>query len=227
MSNVWDLKIPPRVQFFLWLLTNNKHLTRDNLGKRKKLEDESSVFCNEKETNQHLFFDCVVAKRMWKEISAIIDKDIVSNFESIGIYWLSNKRFLVVNMLTAAAIWSVWKYRNDVCFRNLLWQSMGKLLMKIAMLAQNWIILCPADETRDGALSELSEGQCNKARDAGIASLMIKEAAFRGMITSWKLNKTPPRPDQWPVPEEHRKPKDCAGEMVMADNWVLPAVENL
>jgi hypothetical protein len=74
----------------------------------------------------------------------------------------------------------VWKYRNDVCFRNLLWQSMGKLLMKIAMLAQNWIILCPADETRDGALSELSEGQCNKARDAGIASLMIKEAAFRG-----------------------------------------------
>jgi hypothetical protein len=33
---IWDLCIPPRVQVFLWLLSNNKLLTRDNLEKRRK-----------------------------------------------------------------------------------------------------------------------------------------------------------------------------------------------
>jgi hypothetical protein len=32
---VWKLRIPPRVQIFLWLLSKNKLLTRDNLSKRK------------------------------------------------------------------------------------------------------------------------------------------------------------------------------------------------
>jgi hypothetical protein len=31
---VWSLKVPPRVHFFLWLLSKNKLLTRDNLEKR-------------------------------------------------------------------------------------------------------------------------------------------------------------------------------------------------
>lgn len=30
---VWHLKIPPRIQFFLWLLSKNKTLTRDNLSR--------------------------------------------------------------------------------------------------------------------------------------------------------------------------------------------------
>jgi hypothetical protein len=36
---VWKLNIPPRVQFFLWLLSNNRVLTRDNLAKRREVND--------------------------------------------------------------------------------------------------------------------------------------------------------------------------------------------
>jgi hypothetical protein len=32
---MWKLSVPPRVHIFLWLLANNKTLTRDNLAKRK------------------------------------------------------------------------------------------------------------------------------------------------------------------------------------------------
>lgn len=32
---VWKLNGPPRIDIFLWLLTNNKILTRDNLAKRQ------------------------------------------------------------------------------------------------------------------------------------------------------------------------------------------------
>jgi len=41
---VWKLKIPPRVHFFLCLLSKNKLLTRDNLGITRELEDKSCLF---------------------------------------------------------------------------------------------------------------------------------------------------------------------------------------
>ena len=32
---IWDTKVPSRIHVFLWLLANNKLLTRDNLSKRR------------------------------------------------------------------------------------------------------------------------------------------------------------------------------------------------
>lgn len=116
VPNLWDVKVPPRVHFFLWLLSKNKALTRDNLAKRRNVADPSCLFCSEKETCQHLFFECVVAKQMWKSISQAVDFDIGASFESIGTCWLSNKRFLIVNMCAAAALWGLWKLRNDFLF---------------------------------------------------------------------------------------------------------------
>jgi hypothetical protein len=47
---VWKLKIPPRVQIFLWLLFNNKLLTRYNLAKRREVPDNTCLFCSEAES---------------------------------------------------------------------------------------------------------------------------------------------------------------------------------
>jgi hypothetical protein len=46
-------------------MANNKILTRDNLAKRRIVEDDSCLFCDEKEIVHHLFFECCVAKQMW------------------------------------------------------------------------------------------------------------------------------------------------------------------
>jgi hypothetical protein len=54
---VWKMVVPPRVHIFLWLLANNKTLTRDNLAKRKNLDDESCLFCSESESIRHIFFE--------------------------------------------------------------------------------------------------------------------------------------------------------------------------
>lgn len=54
---VWKLNIPPRIQIFLWLLSKNKALTRDNLAKRREVTDKTCLFCNEAESVMHLFFD--------------------------------------------------------------------------------------------------------------------------------------------------------------------------
>jgi len=45
VSTVWNIKVPPRVHFFLWLVINNMSLARDNLAKRRKVEDENCLFC--------------------------------------------------------------------------------------------------------------------------------------------------------------------------------------
>jgi uncharacterized protein (DUF2235 family) len=55
VSSVWNIKIPPRVHMFLWLLINNRVLTRDNLVKRRKLEDES-CFCALKKKLVNIYF---------------------------------------------------------------------------------------------------------------------------------------------------------------------------
>jgi hypothetical protein len=56
VSSIWDIKSPPRVQYFLWLLSKNRLLTRDNLSKRRKVKDSTCLFCNEQEYVNHLFF---------------------------------------------------------------------------------------------------------------------------------------------------------------------------
>ena len=47
----------------------NKLLTRDNLSKPKKVDGPSCLFCKEPETINHIFFECVIAKRTWSILS--------------------------------------------------------------------------------------------------------------------------------------------------------------
>jgi hypothetical protein len=82
LPTVWNLMILPRVHFFLWLLSMNKLLTRDNLEKRRKVDDKSRLFCIEPELVHHLFFDCVVARQTCDLISEVIGFQIGQDFES-------------------------------------------------------------------------------------------------------------------------------------------------
>lgn len=77
---VWKLAMPPKIHVFLWLFSQNKFMTRDNLRKRHIIKPLECVFCAKHETNHHLFFDCVVAKNIWSFISQFFQKDLGTNF---------------------------------------------------------------------------------------------------------------------------------------------------
>lgn len=68
---VWKICIPTRVRIFLWLVGNNRLLTRDNLAKRRLVNDMSSLFCSEVEIIHHIFFDCCVASNILEVISHV------------------------------------------------------------------------------------------------------------------------------------------------------------
>jgi hypothetical protein len=114
---VWKILIPPRVHFFLWLVSKNKLLSRDNLEKRRKLDDTSCLFA-EIETTHHLLFECMVAKRAWELISQVAGFELGSNYESIAKLWLCNKKFGVINIVSSAVCWSIWKLRNCLSFQG-------------------------------------------------------------------------------------------------------------
>jgi hypothetical protein len=50
---MWKLVVPPTLHIFLWLLAKNKTLTRNNLSKRRNVNDYSCLFCNDLESVHH------------------------------------------------------------------------------------------------------------------------------------------------------------------------------
>jgi hypothetical protein len=93
---VWKIIVPLRLHIFLWLLVNNKILTRDNLAKRKKIE----------ENVHHVFFGCYVTRTLWDNISEIL-QPVGADFESVAKLWLNEKKFKSVNTCTSAIIWTL------------------------------------------------------------------------------------------------------------------------
>jgi hypothetical protein len=48
--------------------------------------------------------------------------------------------------MISAALWTIWKLRNEICFQNVGRKGMDILINKVARLAQNWLILCPENK---------------------------------------------------------------------------------
>jgi hypothetical protein len=65
---VWSVRVPQKIHMFLWLLSHNKLATVDNLNKKGLAKPESCMFCAENENISHIFFGCVVARVIWKDV---------------------------------------------------------------------------------------------------------------------------------------------------------------
>ena len=139
---VWRLHIPPRIHVFLWLLANDKILTRINFSRQRQVDDTTYLFCSEVETAQHLFCECVVAKIIWETISDILEIQIGSDFESIARWWISEDRNSVINVISSATLWSIWTIRNAMCFQGLRWPGVKVLLQRTSAFIRSWRVLC-------------------------------------------------------------------------------------
>ena len=93
IPSIWDLCVPPRIHIFLWLLANNKLMTRDNLKKRNMNKPEDCIFCSENESIDHLFFQCIVANQLWHFISDFFDVHVGNDYFSIAKLWIANKKY--------------------------------------------------------------------------------------------------------------------------------------
>ena len=141
ITSVWDIKIPPKIHFFLWLVTHNKLLTRDNLAKRQNLNDLTCLFCTEEESINHLFFDCVVAREIWSSVQFLTGVDISPIYISYIAKLWPDKKFSVENVVNASVLWAIWLVRNNSFFNHASWLGLQVVWGKSAFNLAQWSIL--------------------------------------------------------------------------------------
>lgn len=96
---LWKNLIPQENHVFLWLVLYNKILTHDNLAKHRHIANPTCVFCNEDESIQHLFFDYVVARHVWRFVSKAFNMESPTCFTDVSCHWHHKKVLLWLILL--------------------------------------------------------------------------------------------------------------------------------
>ena len=117
---VWHINVPQRIHIFLWLMADNKALTRTNFSQKGKSWWRTSTVFTVLNLKRIIiwFFYCCVPTTMWCHLSDNFDKDLGTDFESVARWWISNNKNVVLNIYCAALMWSTWKLRNDLSIQE-------------------------------------------------------------------------------------------------------------
>ncbi|KAJ3679650.1 hypothetical protein LUZ60_017661 [Juncus effusus] len=122
-AKVWQLKVPTKIRFFLWLLGLNRLPTQQNLQKKGWTTITACTLCStgSVETIQHLFILCPYSVHFWNRMST----PSLSSDESTLAFWERIRRNRCTptekkdwDVKWAAGCWTLWKQRNQRVFNN-------------------------------------------------------------------------------------------------------------
>jgi hypothetical protein len=105
----------------MWYLKRGVVLTKDNLIRRNWKGSKTCAFCSHPEIIQHLFFDCHVAKFIWRAVQSAFNIDIPISVMHLFNDWANGMGpHMRKCLLTggAALCWAMWTSRNDIVFDN-------------------------------------------------------------------------------------------------------------
>lgn len=128
-SFIWKLPIPPSVRIFIYLLLNEKLLTRDVMVARHfPIQDTSCPLCDScsLETANHIFFECSYSRRLWNKLTSLVSRTIMVPGQTTQEVWASSEHGFANapgmrskwRVLFSSACWSIWKQRNCKVFRT-------------------------------------------------------------------------------------------------------------
>ncbi|CAN1828501.1 Putative ribonuclease H protein At1g65750 [Linum perenne] len=116
---LWKLTLPPKLKIFLWRVSHDAMATKVNLAKRKCAATDICPICRQyAETQEHIFFVCNQAPRMWNQILPHIP--LLQAGERIC-SWLERMKDITPNetMINICyLLWTVWKSRNKAIFEG-------------------------------------------------------------------------------------------------------------
>ena len=177
-KRIWKGRIPAKIKIFLWLISNDAILTKENLKKRKWQGDPQCVFCDNLETTDHLFFQCPVAKVIWSIVAKCFGaNNIPVNLQQCWRWceiWLPfGKKFHPWGI--GAICWAIWKCRNKASFEKKLITSPLEIICHVCALMIYWA----------GLYSEMDQEQLVEG-----ANLMLKVAKeILAIQTARQVNK--------------------------------------
>nr|CAB3445429.1 unnamed protein product [Digitaria exilis] len=113
---VWGNRAPPRVQFFAWLLVQDRIQCRSNLFRKGIVEDVACAICGGNEDCDHVVLSCPFATQVRRGLGAgtegVSAKTIWTVVRPTTIASKHYDCFLLL------VCWMLWKHRNGVVFNS-------------------------------------------------------------------------------------------------------------
>jgi hypothetical protein len=93
------------------------------------------------------------------------------------------KKRKCLNLITSAALWAIWKSRNDICFHTAQWTGLKQVTGRCARMIRDWrLIQKPADAATSEAWTEELERRARPSeltwgvlQDNGASVLSVNE----------------------------------------------------
>ncbi|XP_058726829.1 uncharacterized protein LOC131642356 [Vicia villosa] len=137
-SLLWKLDVPFKIKAFGWRLFRSRLPIKDQLALRGialSLDNSLCSFCGVCSENlNHLFFECGVVKKIWRDIAVSVGKGDSYFVECLAFYMVKGRKLGVVWL---AITWAIWLVRNGVCFRNDPW-NVDNTVWNIKLLVWKW-----------------------------------------------------------------------------------------
>lgn len=110
-------RTPPRVQFFTWLLVQERIHCRVNLLKKNIVDSAECELCQqENEDCNHLIFTCPFAAQAWTTLGVDTRGAQVAKLWTVPRPTTTpNKHY---DCFLQLICWQIWKHRNGVIFRG-------------------------------------------------------------------------------------------------------------
>jgi hypothetical protein len=147
----WKVKVPLKIKIFLWYLRQGVILTKDNLAKRKWKGDSECSFCNAQETIRHLFFDCPIARLVWRTVCITFDFKKPTSISHIFEDWIKSfhcKQMKNVLLGVASVCWAIWLGRNNVVCQRSSPDSCLQVIFRSVFWIRSWSILSKEEDKK-------------------------------------------------------------------------------
>jgi hypothetical protein len=149
LKKLWCANVPSKVGIFGWRMLLGKLPTREALFSKgiitNQLDSYCVFCCNEIEDINHVFFKCHVTATVWEHICRWMGAN-TPVFNSISQHMLlfgelikGKKTKRVRYIIWLAATWCIWRARNNVIFRGVIF-NVHSLVNQILYIAWFWLI---------------------------------------------------------------------------------------
>jgi hypothetical protein len=127
LEQVWKTKAEGKVEFYVWLLLQNRNWIVERLRSRGWPHDDTCSLCDQElETAAHLALFCPFAKEVWHGLQATFPRVamVASSSTSISSWWTKitrgrqsegKKKEVAMAMYV---VWNIWKERGRRIFQQ-------------------------------------------------------------------------------------------------------------
>lgn len=123
---IWKLKIPPKIQLFLWKVECK--VLQSKIFLKSRLQNELDTTCqwcrNSEETMNHILWECACARQLWKEVLYWWSVKTTNTSQFNDNIWkgIECKSGVLVKSVWGSVIsstlWTLWLARNELLFER-------------------------------------------------------------------------------------------------------------